>query len=164
MNTLQKIIELYKSIGLDENGEPFDRPPKRYPTEKPKNDGYGYSTNNTFPVERPIAKNEHYCVYKLINEPFDFLIIVEKELYPFDLFGLLDEIKRTISTKETRLLFDFGSNNGEEKKSYFYCNSNLDESCSQLHIQDRRNSRNIQLLLVNEVSENIKYISKKHRC
>ena len=47
MDALDKVIDQYRKIGLDQNGEPFDRPPKRYPQEEKKN--YGYSSNSSLP-------------------------------------------------------------------------------------------------------------------
>jgi len=44
---LQKINDLYQKIGLDQNGQPYDRPPKTYPIEEPIS--YGYSSNSLIP-------------------------------------------------------------------------------------------------------------------
>ena len=47
MDELSKINTLYQKIGLDSNGQPYDRPPKRYPVESVGN--YGYSGNSSIP-------------------------------------------------------------------------------------------------------------------
>jgi hypothetical protein len=44
-NRLKEINERYHKIGLDQNGQPYDRPPKLYPPSQ-RND-YGYSGNST---------------------------------------------------------------------------------------------------------------------
>ncbi len=49
MDDLAKIIEQYKKIGLDKDGNPLDqnRPPKRYLSDEQKN--YGYSSSSSKP-------------------------------------------------------------------------------------------------------------------
>jgi hypothetical protein len=49
---LEKIVEEYKKIGLDKNGIPYDRPPKRPAPKEPAKD-YGYTTNGIH-TARPV--------------------------------------------------------------------------------------------------------------
>lgn len=88
-----------------------------------------------------------YEIFKLNNEPFDFLVIATSYENPL---SHLEDVRKDINHAQARVLFDLTLINGVKKNRYIVCNFRSEKS----HLQS--------CSLVNKVDDCIKLISHNY--